>query len=105
MKIYPRDISGISVLPEYVLVYDIKSCAVYCGDGKSTVQELIEHNNFPPAEKKKDTKPADINKDGKVDEEDLSIVHTEYAKEVKAKKKVASKKKTTAKKASKKKED
>ena len=41
---------------------------------------------------KKSFKAADINKDGKVDEKDLSAVHKEYAKEKKEEKKEEKKK-------------
>ena len=54
--------------------------------------------------KKEEVKAADINKDGKVDEKDLSIVHKEYSKEKQTKKK-ATKKKATKKKVVKKKSE
>ena len=53
-------------------------------------------------EAKAEAKAADVNKDGKVDEKDLSIVHKEYSAEKKVAKKKASKKKATKKKAAKK---
>ncbi len=86
---------------EWELIYDLYTGKTICGDGHSSVQELVKCDGHVVPEKVtkviNKVKPADINEDGKVDEEDLSLVHTEYAKEIKAKKSTP-KKKASAKK-------
>jgi len=99
IKIHPDHISCISIPRFNEFVYDIKTERLLLGDGERTVLELLEgkpHVEVPseqPEEKcevhsteeTQEFTPGDVNEDGKVDEEDLSIVHTEYAKEVKKK--------------------
>ena len=87
----------LSVLPEWALVYDEVNEVVICGDGVHTVQQLAEKKLGKKAPRskmdilcdkrggrKKNINP-DVNKDGKVDEKDLSIVHEEHSKQSKGK--------------------
>lgn len=111
IRIHPDHISGISIPRHNDFIYDVKTAKLLLGDGVRTVLELLsdvphqevqcEVSEKPcevhPTEETQVFTPGDVNEDGKVDEEDLSIVHTEYAKEVK--------KKTPRKKSSKKKKD
>lgn len=54
------------------------------GKTKTTTKKTTTSTSKSAASKSKATKAADINKDGKVDEQDLSIVHKEYSKEKKS---------------------
>lgn len=97
--LYPRDLGCTAVPKEFVLVYDIDSERLLCGDGKRNIMELLGGCALPKEVEDPEAtviqainRPADINKDGVVDEIDLSIVHKEYSKDVKAKKKAPKKK-------------
>lgn len=100
--IYPRDFGCTAVPKPFTLVYDIDSERLLCGDGKRNIMELLGGCALPKEVEDPEAtviqainRPADVNSDGVVDEQDLSIVHKEYSKDVKkktAKKKAASKK-------------